>query len=341
MTSADFKDHFQEHGFAVVPGVLEESDFTEVRHEYAEALDSLADTWRAEGRLDGGLEFRGRDFESQLLGLAALPSFDGTLLGDLDITLPHMPFTMLQATSRLHLGSAVLGLLRNSKILDTVCQLVGDEIRASPNQHVRLKLPAKGQKTFEGRHGETMHAPTLWHQDAMTQMPQSDATDLITCWVPLMDVNADHGCLLVVPDRHREDSLLPWPMDTATTQQLEAAAVPLPVSKGDLVLLHKRTPHGSTLNRSGNLRWSFDFRFYPAHEPTDRPWFPSVTVRSRAHPELASTGAEAWYQDWMDARDMLVREGQIVPGRREFAQLVAQSLMTRWESGDYPTLPNS
>ncbi|MEV7596944.1 phytanoyl-CoA dioxygenase family protein [Kitasatospora sp. NPDC089797] len=340
MTDLDtLAEDFHRDGYAVVPGVLDEDDFTDVRQEYARLLDERAGQWRRSGALTGGEDLVGKPFDEHLVALAALPGFDTALISELDITLPHMPFTSLQPQSRVHTGPGVLGLLRNPRVLDVVGRLVGEEISASPNQHVRLKLPAtKPQGGFGARRGETMHAPTMWHQDAMTQIPQSDDTTLVTCWIPLMDVPAELGCLLVVPGRHREENLLPWPMGPEVVQELEAAAVPLPVAKGDLVLLHKRTPHGSTVNRSERLRWSFDFRFYPSHEPSDRPWFPSVVARSAAEPALTTTDAAHWRERWEQARDMFVTSGQMVPGRREFSQLVAESLITRWEKGDIPRL---
>ncbi|MFJ3303936.1 phytanoyl-CoA dioxygenase family protein [Streptomyces sp. NPDC086549] len=337
--SPTLAEDFHRDGYAVVRGVLDAEDFTAVREEYARLIELRAAQWRRDGLLGPGADLAGKPFDEQLIALAAQPDFDPVLLSELDITLPHMPFTSLQPGSKVHTGPGVLGLLRNPKVLDVVSRLVGDEISASPNQHVRLKLPAPDTTSrFGARRGETMHAPTMWHQDAMTQIPQSDDTTLVTCWIPLMDVTEEHGCLLVVPGRHHEEQLLPWPMDPETVQGLEAEAVPLPVHQGDIVLLHKRTPHGSTINRSSRLRWSFDFRFFASHEPSDRPWFPAVVARSASAPELATTDADAWRRQWEQARELFVSTGQMVPGRREFAQLVADSLITRWESGDFPRL---
>ncbi|MET9778399.1 phytanoyl-CoA dioxygenase family protein [Streptomyces sp. NPDC006367] len=342
--SPTLAEDFHRDGYAVVRGVLAPEDFTDVREEYARLIERRAAEWRRDGLLAPAAPgeedaLAGRPFDEQLIALSSLPGFDPALLSELDITLPHMPFTSLQPGSKVHTGPGVLGLLRNPKVLDVVSRLVGDEISASPNQHVRLKLPAPGAAgAFGARRGETLHAPTMWHQDAMTQIPQSDDTTMVTCWIPLMDVTEEHGCLLVVPGRHQEEKLLPWPMDADTVKSLEAEAVPLPVRQGDLVLLHKRTPHGSTVNRSARLRWSFDFRYFPTHEPSDRPWFPSVVARSAAAPATETTDAEQWRRQWEAARDLFVTTGQMVPGRREFSQLVANSLIARWESGDFPTL---
>jgi phytanoyl-CoA hydroxylase len=327
---------FADDGYAVLRGVLDESDLAPVRAEYAGALRARAEDWRARGRLKGGEDLMALPFEDHLIGLSLLGDFDPSLLAELDLTLPHMPFTFMRPDARLHTGPAVLGLLSNPKVLDALRPLVGDAVKASPNQHCRLKLPVVSPDgEFRGRVGETMHAPTMWHQDAMTQIPQSDDTSLITCWIPMGDVDEAHGCLKVVPGAHRDTTLLPWPMDTGTVARLEEAAVPVPVRKGDIVILHKRTPHGSTANTSPQVRWSFDFRYFPADQPTDRPWFPNIVVRDLAHPERVQSGADDWRRQWERARDLIVASGRPVPGRREFAQLVSDAIIRGWEAGDY------
>ncbi|MEV5705074.1 phytanoyl-CoA dioxygenase family protein [Actinoallomurus sp. NPDC052274] len=336
MTNETSLSRFAEEGYAVLRGVLDESDLAPVRAEYAEALRSRARVWRTQGRFKGGEELMALPFEEHLIGLSRLDGFDPSLLAELDLTLPHMPFTFMRPDAELHTGPAVLGLLSNPKVLDPLRPLLGDAIKASPNQHCRLKLPVvSADGGFRGRVGETMHAPTMWHQDAMTQIPQSDDTSLVTCWIPTGDVDETHGCLKVVPGAHQNTTLLPWPMDDATTARLEDAAVSLPVHKGDVVLLHKRTPHGSTSNISPRVRWSLDFRYFPADQPTDRPWFPNIVVYDRAHPERTQSDAEDWRRQWIRARDLIVASGRPLPGRREFAQLVSDAMIRGWEAGDY------
>lgn len=336
MTYDTSLSRFADEGYTVLRGVLDEADLAPVRKEYAAALRSRTASWRSQGRLDGGDELATLPFEEHLIALSRLDSFDPSLLAELDLTLPHMPFTYLRPDAELHTGPAALALMTNPKVLDTLLPLLGDAIKASPNQHCRLKLPAPSAGGgFRGRVGETMHAPTMWHQDAMTQMPQSDDTSLITCWIPMSDVDEARGCLTVVPRAHHDRSMLPWPMDDATIAGLEAEAVPVPVRKGDVVLLDKRTPHGSRTNSSDQVRWSFDFRFYPADQPTDRPWFPNITVFDRVHPERIQTDADDWRDRWMRAREAIVTAGRPLPGRREFAQLVSDAMIRDWEAGDY------
>lgn len=336
MLNADDIARFREQGYLVVNGVLDDDDFAALRSEYAGVLAEMierhdlgesAETASAEGP---------RSFEERLLDLASRPGFDLALLAELDITLPHMPFTVIRSDSQMHVGPAVLGLLTHPAILDVVEAVLGGEIMASPNQHCRLKLPVQGGPSpFGGRKGETMYAPTMWHQDAMTQLPASDATEVLTCWIPTDDVKEENGCLCVVPGAHTEKRLLPWPLDEQTVAWLESHAVPLPVRRGDIVLLDKRVPHGSRVNRADRVRWSFDFRYYPASQPCDRPFFPSIVARSRNDPDTVQSDAQEWRERWLTARERLAVGGQPVPGRREFAQVVADALIKRWEAGDY------
>ncbi len=328
---------FRNQGYLVVRGVLDKADFDAVRTEYDDLLRKRAALWRKRGFFSGGEEFGHLPFSEHLKGLASLPGFPVTLLAGLDITLPHMPLSLIEDDSEFHVGPGVLSLLKNRKVLDVVESILGPEINASPNQHCRMKLPVKEVQQFGGRKGETIYAPTLWHQDAMGQLPQSDETDMLTVWIPTSDVGEGNGCLSVVAAEHEDKKLLPWPMNQAVIDSLEERAIPLPVGLGDIVLLHKRAPHGSKLNQSSDVRWSFDFRYYPANQPTDRPWFPNIRVRSRSNPSSEIPDAGTWHASWEEARAMLASRKQPLPGRREFAQVVVDGMIRRWETGEYPT----
>lgn len=327
---------FNEKGYLVVRGVLSTADFEAVRQEYDGLLRERAGAWRSTKKFSGGQEFAELRFSDHLSRLVELPGFPMSLLAELDITLPHMPFSYIESDSAFHVGPAVLDLLRNPKVLDIVEGILGPEINASPNQHCRMKLPVREAQQFGGRKGETIYAPTLWHQDAMGQLQQSDETDMLTVWIPTGDVSEENGCLSVVANAQHEKKLLPWPMDGSLVDHLEGNAISLPVKLGDIVLLHKRTPHGSRPNKSPSVRWSFDFRYYPSNQKTDRPWFPNICVRSRSNPAASDIDAEQWLHLWEAARDMLATKGQPLPGRREFAQVVADGMIRRWEAGDYP-----
>ena len=104
-------------------------------------------------------------------------------------------------------GPAVFDLLRNETLLDIVESLIGPEIFANPIQHVRLRQPVTiglGASAAES----AGVAPDWFHQDNAFMMPEADATDMVTVWLPLVDADVGNGCLAVVPFSHRDGLML-------------------------------------------------------------------------------------------------------------------------------------
>jgi phytanoyl-CoA hydroxylase len=328
---------FRDQGYLVVRGVLDpHTDFPPLVDEYTQVLNDLAREWQAQGEVVSKLP--GPAFLEHLYELCAQPSFPRHRLAELDITLPHFPFSVIREDSRVHAGPAVFGLLRNPKLLDVVESVLGPEICSSPNQHCRLKLPKRliEAKEFGAQRGETLYAPTMWHQDMHTQMPQSDDTEVLTVWIAMGSVTEAHGCLLVRPGGHKE-GLLPWPMNDELRAELSRSSVALPAEAGDVILLDKRTPHAARTNEQDSIRWSMDFRYFPADKPSDRPWFPNFVARSRSNPERELRDPAQWARMWHDARVNLARRAQPLPGRKEFAHLVATALIKRWQEEPHAT----
>lgn len=105
-----------------------------------------------------------------------------------------------------------------------------------------------------------------WHQDSENLPP--DQQSYLSAWVALEDMTVDNGCLWVLPGSHRAGACPP-PGPGATeppTQSLELragaaqkaaplpAAMPLPVSRGTVILLHDRIWHCSFPNASSATR---------------------------------------------------------------------------------------
>ena len=326
-------DQFETEGYLHVPGVLDPAAFSPVHDEYSEMLRERANAWRRAGRLSGGEEFSGLGFEEHVLALADLPGFDRALLPRLDLTLPYRPFSFVREDSEFHVGSGPLGLLAHPQVLDVVQSLLGPRITASPNMHCRIKLPVATEAGgINSQVSESAFGATGWHQDALTMMPESDPAPVVTCWIPMGDVSEHDGCLQVVPGAHRNPLLLPYPLSADTVRRLADAAVPVPARLGDVVLLHKRIPHASLPNDSDRLRWSFDFRYRPSEAPSDRPWFPSVQVRT-GDPSFRPIDGTQWRALWHQARTDLSAWTQPMPGRPEFAMMIAESYARRWGNG--------
>ena len=133
---------------------------------------------------------------------------------------------------------------------------------------------------------------------------EADGVEIITCWLPLVDVDSGMGALQIHPDlagprqllqttsagnhsgaRRRggliDEEVLP------ATPPLDAAGL----RAGDLLLISAFTPHHSTRNRSDKVRWSMDLRFQPAGTASGRSQLPSFVVRSAGRPALE-------YSEW-------------------------------------------
>ena len=320
-----------ELGCVHISGVIDPQVLDAVEAELSDALRTRADAWHAAGRTQGGLADGSRGLRELLTEAGAIPGFTSDLLAELDITLPHAPFAVVTADDVFHLGNAVLDLITHERLLDVLATLLGDDIVASANQHCRIKLPTR-RSDPDGQH-RSAEAPTLWHQDLVTQMPEADDSNVITCWVAGHDTKEEDGCLVVVTGRHHE-GLYPWPFSPSFIADLEAQCVPVPARRGDIILMDKRTPHASLPNTSGQARWSFDLRFHPADQLTDRPWYPAIPVRNTSGPVVRDLAD--WQTQWEAARDALIEDGRPLPGRPEWSQPFADALISSWAAGGFP-----
>jgi hypothetical protein len=203
-------------------------------------------------------------------------------------------------------GPAVFSLLRNETLLDMVESLIGPEIFANPIQHVRLRQPvasAPGAPAAES----TEAAPDWFHQDNAFMMPEADATEMVTVWLPLADAGVENGCLAVVPFSHRDGLMLHCNPGVTIPAQLTRAheAVPVPLRRGGVLLMHRLMHHGPLPNHSGTVRWSFDLRYNPAGQPSGREVQPGFVARSRARPETEIRDPEEWAALWRQTRATL------------------------------------
>ena len=72
-----------------------------------------------------------------------------------------------------------------------------------------------------------------------------------------MDASVENGCLQVVPGSHRGDILTHCPQESGTQipEKLfnSNEAIPIPIKKGDALLLTKTTVHSSLPNISDRI----------------------------------------------------------------------------------------
>jgi phytanoyl-CoA hydroxylase len=197
------------------------------------------------------------------------------------------------------LGRAMFDFLRSERLLSVVESLLGRELSCNPIQHLRAKMPWKG----EGEQPVGMEN-VPWHQDAAVTSDDSDASEIITFWLPLVDATAETGCMEVMPEvfkvgylKHQAEG------GTTIVPQLLPHVKPIKAEcrKGSIVIMNKYTPHRGTTNRSDIIRWSIDLRYHKTGAPSGRNFHPSFVVRSSANPDSVMNDYETWCKMWKDA----------------------------------------
>jgi ectoine hydroxylase-related dioxygenase (phytanoyl-CoA dioxygenase family) len=153
---------------------------------------------------------------------------------------------------------AIVDLARNSRILDAVEDLIGQNIMLF------------GASIF----AKNGHDPRYvsWHQDStyFGLTPHEE----VTVWVALTPANSVNGVLRVLPGSHAGPDLKheeTYAKDNmlAKGQSLvgidDKLAVEMPLEPGQFSMHHERTAHSSLPNRSDDRRIGFAFFYVPTH----------------------------------------------------------------------------
>ena len=298
MRTAALLEHFRERGYVVIEGLLDpRGDLRPLVDEYSALLDGLAGRWHA-----GGLLTRTyRDLPFGRRFVEVVREYGRPYGEHFDISLP---LGRTAADTPVHLGEAVFDLLRNPRLLDAVEMVVGPEILCNPIQHARIKPP---ERALSREQLGGLSARTGWHQDQGVALPGADGSEILTAWVAVTDATEENGCLCVVPGSHRGGLLTHCSDKQIPGALVGGGAVPLPMGRGGVLLMHRRTQHASLPNRSDEIRWSFDLRYQPTGQPTGRPMFPGFVARSRRDPGGALGDHRIWADMWREARDRLSR----------------------------------
>jgi hypothetical protein len=160
-------------------------------------------------------------------------------------------------------GKAFYSLLTNARLLHLVRGLIGDEVIASSAYRIRPKLPGHDRGVVP------------WHQDSGYFDPICDEHLILTCWIPLVDANADNGCMQILPRAHRCGLLPHFAGGNANFLVIQDGTLPAGEAitaecpRGGVVLMSNFTPHCSTWNHSDHIRWSVDLRFQNASKPNN------------------------------------------------------------------------
>ncbi|MBA3707379.1 MAG: phytanoyl-CoA dioxygenase family protein [Planctomycetes bacterium] len=267
---------FRTDGVVMVANVLSDQSLRKVVAGIEAWVDERADELRAQGQISDA--HRGAPFERRM---ALLHAQCPDMIAGLDIMHSRIP--------------ALFEFLHDEILLDAVESLIGPEITCSPIQHLRAKMPAHLEN------GGNEMVP--WHQDAGVTLEDADATDIVTCWIPLVDASRANGCMEVMPGA-RALGHLPHVSLGGTTIRPDLLPSITPVAaecpRGGVVFLDKFTPHRGLPNTSDTVRWTLDLRFQRTGTSTGRPFHPAFPVRSRDASLVRRDHAD-WCRRWCEA----------------------------------------
>lgn len=219
----------------------------------------------------------------------------------LDVSLPQGG---IDADTPMFLAQEVFALLAAPALLDVLEPLLGGEIWLSPVGHTRLKVPGAIAPQSNGMLGNVP-----WHQDNGVLLDEADDLDIVTVWIPLTDADQRTGCLQVIPTRRGHELIPHCPggggLSIPQAQLPDTTAVPVPVRRGSVLLMHSRTVHSSLPNLTPDrVRLSLDLRYQSVPVPTGRPAFPSFLLREPGG-EAPVTEWASWRTTWLETRDRL------------------------------------
>jgi ectoine hydroxylase-related dioxygenase (phytanoyl-CoA dioxygenase family) len=267
------QEQFDEQGYVLLKGVFKTEVLDAARSELQVLVDRDAEKLLDSGRVTDA--FSSASFETRLFRLYEK---------NLDIAPKSF-------RPELHLAG-LFDVFFNAGVLDLVSQFLGNEIRLYPNYTVRPKFPE-----WEG-------TEVLWHQDGGYTAGVSGSSGvrdlkMVNVWAPIVPVTVHNGCMEFAPGTHRlgvvphekRDYYLEIASEQLARHVGETVAVEL--EPGDAVLFHNLLFHRGLPNLSDEIRWSCDWRYQDANQPTMRKQSGHL-ARSRKHPERVVASAQDW-----------------------------------------------
>ncbi len=283
-------DHFRNKGYVIVEGVLDDSDFEPIEQAYDVLINQKAQALLEAGKIQS--VHADKPFSHRLAAIAKELSDEDfedmrSFTGALDI---------MRAREK-----PMFEFFFNAKLLSAVESIVGPEIVLSPIQHIRPYLPLRSDK---------QHMQVPWHQDQGVTKEEADVSEILTVWIPLVDVGPETGCLQVLPEvvplglleHQREGGTMIKPEKMPDRQPVEC-----PMKRGDLLFMSAYTPHRGQANRTDKVRWSMDLRFQKTGTPTGRPFWPEFILQSKTKPSSVQNDFDQWCIRWV--RDLKNSKG--------------------------------
>ena len=272
MLSTQQRQAFEAQGYLLVRQVLEAQVFDPLRSVAMSAINQYAKSLYDQGQISD--LHKNLSFYKRLTKISR-QSQTGPLL--------HWNW------NKQIFGQEVYQLITHSAILDIVASLLGPEITANGDYWLRFKMPTGDDSVFP------------WHQDSIyyngnanpdQSVVLSEGSQILTAWIPMVDVDEKNGCLQIIPGSHKR-GLRPAQRDENGRQvpiedvETWADIKNIKMKVGDVCIFGNLTFHRSLANISDEIRWSIDLRYSPTGSPLEwlhRKW-PGFIARSQRRPE--------------------------------------------------------
>ncbi len=271
-------EQFETTGYVILKGFYPDRVVEAARRDAEELVERFAQRLMADGKISR--DHAGSAFETRLARICE----------DAPEESPHI------FRKELHLAG-MYDVFFYPPLLDIVQALLGEELRLYPNYSIRPKLPG--------------HAPTLvlWHQDGgyTYQVHRDgnhsadtvDALRMVNVWSPLVPAQEANGCMQFIPGTHligmarHEDREFYLEITREDLEPYVDQAVSIELDPGDIVLFHNMLYHQGLPNLSDQVRWSMDWRYQDARQPTLRSTKGHL-ARSHLHPDEVVRDAGDW-----------------------------------------------
>ena len=231
------RSKFEREGWLLMPCLLLPQDLDGVRASFASEVERMSRAWLAEGRITDSLAEL--PWEQRFERLRQL-----------------VPATHSHSWRRCIASEAVFRLWQHPALVGVMNHLIGDELWASSTWN--------GRPRTSGNQRETIG----WHQDAHYMHDYRLGIDrMLSCWIPLVPVDANSGCLAVCPGSARGglQPMVRFPenglVGVADAVVADYTPISVAMQPGDVLIFDELTFHRSCENQSGRTRWSLDIRY--------------------------------------------------------------------------------
>jgi len=163
-------------------------------------------------------------------------------------------------------AESIYNLGTDSRLTDIIASIIGPELLLRGDYWVRPSVPESPRTTFP------------WHRDSHYYGSSTGPNfNVLTVWIPLVDVDENNGCLKLVRGSNQHESI-EKPVDEASKY---GTVMSVPMNVGDVLIFSNLTLHASGDNTSDHVRWSIDMRYSPFNNSADLDAsHPGMVVRS-------------------------------------------------------------